>query len=160
MLLRLLKHPSRATPAFLRDDEEVTSEAEEASVDAEEPKDAVEDARSQFEKHLRAVRAENTEDEADEEPEVTAPAAVEATEEKSENTHSVSEASSADAEETLTVEDMKAARTRAAVTEAQNAGLDDLAAAYAARLGITLDSEEETFSEVASDEVTAEGNYY
>ena len=148
--------PEPATPAFLRDDEEVTSEAEEASVDAEEPKDAVEDARSQFEKHLRAVRAENTEDEADEEPEVTAPAAVEATEEKSENTHSVSEASSADAEETLTVEDMKAARTRAAVTEAQNAGLDDLAAAYAARLGITLDSEEETFSEVASDEVTAE----
>ena len=51
---------------------------------------------------------------------------------------------------------MKAARTRAAVTEAQNAGLDDLAAAYAARPGITLDSEEETFSEVASDEVTAE----
>ena len=141
--------PEPATPAFLRDDEEVTSEAEE-------PKDAAEDARSQFEKHLRAVRAENTEDEADEEPEVTAPAAVEATEEKSENTHSVSEASSADAEETLTVEDMKAARTRAAVTEAQNAGLDDLAAAYAARLGITLDSEEETFSEVASDEVTAE----
>ena len=141
--------PEPATPAFLRDDEEVTSEAEE-------PKDAAEDARSQFEKHLRAVRAENTEDEADEEPEGTAPAAVEATEEKSENTHSVSEASSADAEETLTVEDMKAARTRAAVTEAQNAGLDDLAAAYAARLGITLDSEEETFSEVASDEVTAE----
>ena len=148
--------PEPATPAFLRDDEEVTSEAEEASVDAEEPKDAAEDARSQFEKHLRAVRAENTEDEADEEPEVTAPAAVEATEEKSENTHSVSEASSAGAAETLTVEDMKAARTRAAVTEAQNAGLDDLAAAYAARLGITLDSEEETFSEVASDEVTAE----
>lgn len=141
--------PEPATPAFLRDDEEVTSEAEE-------PKDAAEDARSQFEKHLRAVRAENTEDEADEEPEVTAPAAVEATEEKSENTHSVSEASSAGAAETLTVEDMKAARTRAAVTEAQNAGLDDLAAAYAARLGITLDSEEETFSEVASDEVTAE----
>lgn len=141
--------PEPATPAFLRDDEEVASEAEE-------PKDAAEDARSQFEKHLRAVRAENTEDEADEEPEGTAPAAVEATEEKSENTHSVSEASSADAEETLTVEDMKAARTRAAVTEAQNAGLDDLAAAYAARLGITLDSEEETFSEVASDEVTAE----
>lgn len=143
-----------ATPAFLRDDEE--SATEDASVEEQEPKDAAEDARSQFEKHLRAVRAENTEDEADEEPEVTAPAAVEATEEKSENTHSVSEASSADAEETLTVEDMKAARTRAAVTEAQNAGLDDLAAAYAARLGITLDSEEETFSEVASDEVTAE----
>ena len=143
-----------ATPAFLRDDEE--TETEDVSVEAEEPKDAAEDARSHFEEHLRAVRAENTEDEADEEPEGTAPAAVEATEEKSENTHSVSEASSADAEETLTVEDMKAARTRAAVTEAQNAGLDDLAAAYAARLGITLDSEEETFSEVASDEVTAE----
>ena len=34
--------------------------------------------------------------------------------------------------------------------------MDDLAAAYAARLGITLDSEEETFGEVASDEVIAE----
>lgn len=125
--------PEPATPAFLRDDEEVTSEAEEASVDAEEPKDAAEDARSQFEKHLRAVRAQNSEDEVEE-----------------------SEIASADAENTLTADDMKAARTRAAVTEAQNAGLDDLAAAYAARLGITLDSEEETFSEVASDEVTAE----
>lgn len=125
--------PEPATPAFLRDDEEVTSEAEEASVDAEEPKDAAEDARSQFEKHLRAVRAENSEDEVEE-----------------------SEIASADAEDTLTADDMKAARTRAAVTEAQNAGLDDLAAAYAARLGITLDSEEETFSEVASDEVAAE----
>ena len=51
---------------------------------------------------------------------------------------------------------MKAARTHAAVTEAQNAGLDVLAAAYAARLGITLDSEEETFVEVASDEAIAE----
>ena len=125
--------PEPAIPAFLRDDEEVTSEAEEASVDAEEPKDAAEDARSQFEKHLRAVRAQNSEDEVEE-----------------------SEIASADAEDTLTADDMKAARTRAAVTEAQNAGLDDLAAAYAARLGITLDSEEETFSEVASDEVAAE----
>ena len=125
--------PEPATPAFLRDDEEVTSEAEEASVDAEEPKDAAEDARFQFEKHLRAVRAQNSEDEVEE-----------------------SEIASADAENTLTADDMKAARTRAAVTEAQNAGLDDLAVAYAARLGITLDSEEETFSEVASDEVTAE----
>ena len=53
------------------------------------------------------------------------------------------------------MEDMKAAGTGAAVTEAQNAGLDDLAAAYAARLGITLDSEEETFGEVASGEVTS-----
>ena len=67
-----------------------------------------------------------------------------------------SEIASADAENTLTADDMKAARTRAAVTEAQNAGLDDLAAAYAARLGITLDSEEETFVEVASDEAIAE----
>lgn len=125
--------PEPATPAFLRDDEEVTSEAEEASVDAEEPKDAAEDARSQFEKHLRAVRAQNSEDEVEE-----------------------SEIASADAEDTLTADDMKAARTRAAVTEAQNAGLDDLAAAYAARLGITLDSEEETFVEVASDEAIAE----
>ena len=120
-----------ATPAFLRDDEE--TETEDVSVEAEEPKDAAEDARSHFEEHLRAVRAQNSEDEVEE-----------------------SEIASADAEDTLTADDMKAARTRAAVTEAQNAGLDDLAAAYAARLGITLDSEEETFSEVASDEVTAE----
>ena len=45
-----------ATPAFLRDDEE--AEAEDVSVEAEEPKDAAEDARSQFEEHLRAVRAQ------------------------------------------------------------------------------------------------------
>lgn len=158
-----------ATPAFLRDDEE--SEAEDASIEAQEPKDVAADARSQFEEHLRAVRAQNTEDaaaentaaedaEADadtadeaegrEELEV-AEAVVEASENKSENAHSASEA-----EEIHTVEDMKAARTHAAVTEAQNAGLDDLAAAYAARLGITLDSEEETFVEVASDEAIAE----
>lgn len=158
-----------ATPAFLRDDEE--SADEDASVEVQEPKDAAEDARSQFEEHLRAVRAQNTEDaaaentaaedaEADadtadeaegrEELEV-AEAVVEASENKSENAHSASEA-----EEIHTVEDMKAARTHAAVTEAQNAGLDDLAAAYAARLGITLDSEEETFVEVASDEAIAE----
>ena len=124
--------PKPATPAFLRDDEE--TEGESASVEFEESKDAAEDARSHFEEHLRAVRAQNSEDEAEEESEIA----------------------SADAEDTLTVDDMKVARTRAAVTEAQNAGLDDLAAAYAARLGITLDSEEETFSEVASDEVTAE----
>lgn len=158
-----------ATPAFLRDDEEPADE--DASVEVQEPKDAAEDARSQFEEHLRAVRAQNTEDaaaentaaedaEADadtadeaegrEELEV-AEAVVEASENKSENAHSASEA-----EEIHTVEDMKAARTHAAVTEAQNAGLDDLAAAYAARLGITLDSEEETFVEVASDEAIAE----
>lgn len=158
-----------ATPAFLRDDEE--SADEDASVEVQEPKDAAEDARSQFEEYLRAVRAQNTEDaaaentaaedaEADadtadeaegrEELEV-AEAVVEASENKSENAHSASEA-----EEIHTVEDMKAARTHAAVTEAQNAGLDDLAAAYAARLGITLDSEEETFVEVASDEAIAE----
>ena len=148
--------PKPATPAFLRDDEDseaegASVEAEEASADDEEPKDVAEDARSQFQEHLRALRAQNTEDEADEESEATAPTAVEVVEGKSENAHSVSEA-----EETLTVEDMKAARTRAAVTEAQNAGLDDLAAVYAARLGITLDSEEETFGEVASGEVAAE----
>ena len=159
-----------ATPAFLRDDEEGAGEG--ASAEAEEPKDAAEDARSQFEEHLRAVRAQNTEDTVAEGAEETADeaegseehkvveAGVEASENKSENAHSVSEPASedasADAEDSLTVEDMKAARTHAAVTEAQNAGLDDLAAAYAARLGITLDSEEETFSEVASDEVTAE----
>lgn len=150
-----------ATPAFLRDDEEGAGEG--ASAEAEEPKDAAEDARSQFEEHLRAVRAQNTEDTVAEGAEETADeaegseehkvveAGVEASENKSENAHSASEA-----EEIHTVEDMKAARTRAAVTEAQNAGLDDLAAAYAARLGITLDSEEETFVEVASDEAIAE----
>ena len=156
-----------ATPAFLRDDEE--TETEDVSVEAEEPKDAAEDARSHFEEHLRAVRAQNTEDAAAEDAEdaeaaedtadeaedseelEVVEAVVEASENKSENAHSASEA-----EEIHTVEDMKAARTRAAVTEAQNAGLDDLAAAYAARLGITLDSEEETFVEVASDEAIAE----
>lgn len=150
-----------ATPAFLRDDEEGAGEG--ASAEAEEPKDAAEDARSQFEEHLRAVRAQNTEDTVAEGAEETADeaegseehkvveAGVEASENKSENAHSVSEA-----EEIHAVEDMKAARTRAAVTEAQNAGLDDLAAAYAARLGITLDSEEETFVEIASDEAIAE----
>ncbi|QXW99016.1 ornithinee aminotransferase [Rothia mucilaginosa] len=161
-----------ATPAFLRDDEE--TEAEDASIEAQEPKDVAADARSQFEEHLRALRAQNTEDTAAEDAEVAeaveetadeaeggeeheaVDAVVEATENNSENAHSVSEAESADAEDSLTVEDMKAAGTGAAVTEAQNAGLDDLAAAYAARLGITLDSEEETFGEIASDEVIAE----
>lgn len=170
--------PKPATPAFLRDDEEAEAvgasvEVEEAPADVEEPKDAAEDARSQFEEHLRALRAQNTEDTAAENAEVAeaveetadeaeggkeheaVDAVVEATENNSENAHSVSEAESADAEDSLTVEDMKAAGTGAAVTEAQNAGLDDLAAAYAARLGITLDSEEETFGEVASGEVTS-----
>ena len=159
-----------ATPVFLRDDEE--SAAEDASVEAQEPKDAAEDARSQFEEHLRALRAQKTKDAAAEDAEDTAgeaegreeleivEAVVEASENKSENAHSVSESAveeaSADTEDSLTVEDMNAARTRAAVTEAQNAGLDNLAATYAARLGITLNSEEETFGEVASDEVAAE----
>ena len=153
--------PKPATPAFLRDDEEAEAEGasvepEEAPADVEEPKDAAEDARSHFEQHLRALRAQKSEDEAGEEAEATAPAAVEVAEEKSENAHSESEDASAGAEDSLTVEDMKAAGTGAAVTEAQNAGLDDLAAVYAARLGITLDSEEETFGEVASGEVVAE----
>lgn len=171
--------PKPATPAFLRDDEEAEAEdasveAQEAPADVEEPKDAAEDARSHFEQHLRALRAQNTEDTAAEDAEVAeaveetadeaeggeeheaVDAVVEATENNSENAHSESEDASAGAEDSLTVEDMKAAGTGAAVTEAQNAGLDDLAAAYAARLGITLDSEEETFGEVASDEVIAE----
>lgn len=159
-----------ATPVFLRDDEE--SAAEDASVEAQEPKDAAEDARSQFEEHLRALRAQKTKDAAAEDAEDTAgeaegreeleivEAVVEASENKSENAHSVSEfaveEASADTEDSLTVEDMNAARTRAAVTEAQNAGLDNLAATYAARLGITLNSEKETFGEVASDEIAAE----
>lgn len=165
-----------ATPAFLRDDEETEAEdasveAQEAPADVEEPKDAAEDARSHFEQHLRALRAQNTEDTAAEDAEVAEAVeetadeaesgkeheAVDAVVEAAENTHSASESedASAGAEETLTVEDMKAARTRAAVTEAQNAGLDDLAAVYAARLGITLDSEEETFGEVASGEAAS-----
>lgn len=168
--------PKPATPAFLRDDEEAEAEdasveAEEAPADVEEPKDAAEDARSHFEQHLRALRAQNTEDTAAEVAEAVeetadeaeggeeheaVDAVVEATENNSENAHSESEDASADAEDSLTVEDMKATGTGAAVTEAQNAGLDDLAAAYAARLGITLDSEEETFGEVASGEVIAE----
>lgn len=162
-----------ATPVFLRDDEE--SAAEDASVEAQEPKDAAEDARSQFEEHLRALRAQKTKDAAAEDAEDTedtageaegrkeleiVEAVVEASENKSENAHSVSESAveeaSADTEDSLTVEDMNAARTRAAVTEAQNAGLDNLAATYAARLGITPNSEKETFGEVASDEVAAE----
>lgn len=168
-----------ATPAFLRDDEETEAEdasveAQEAPADVEEPKDAAEDARSHFEQHLRALRAQNTEDTAAENAEVAeaveetadeaeggeeheaVDAVVEATENNSENAHSESEDASAGAENSLTVEDMKATGTGAAVTEAQNAGLDDLAAAYAARLGITLDSEEETFGEVASGEAIAE----
>ena len=152
-----------ATPAFLRDDEE--TEAEGASVEAQEPKDAAENARSQFEEHLRALRAQNTEDTAAEVAEATASEAEggeelevveavgEAADNKSKSDYSASEAA---AEDSLTVEELKTARTRAAVTEAQNTGLDDLAAAYAARLGITLDSDEETFGEVASDEVIAE----
>ena len=169
--------PKPATPAFLRDDEEAEAEdasveAEEAPADVEEPKDAAEDARSQFEQHLRALRAQNTEDTAAEVAEAVedtadeaesgkeheaVDAVVEAAENKSENAHSASESedASAGAEDSLTVENMKATGTGAAVTEAQNAGLDDLAAAYAARLGITLDSEEETFGEVASDEVAS-----
>lgn len=159
------EEPKPATPAFLRDDEEAEAEgasveSEEVSADVEEPKDVAEDARSQFEEHLRALRAQKSEDEADEVSEAPAPTAVEVAEGKSENAHSVSETAtedaSADAEDSLTGEDTKAARTRAAATEAQNAGLDDLAAVYAARLGITLDSEEETFGEVASGEVVAE----
>ena len=133
-----------ATPAFLRDDEE--SAAEDASVEAQEPKDAAEDARSHFEEHLRALRAQNTEDAASEDTAVedaeadadTAgeaegreelEAVVEASENKSENAHSVSESAaeeaSADAEDSLTVEHTKAARTRAAVTEALNAVTND-----------------------------------
>ena len=160
-----------ATPAFLRDDEETEAEGasveakESSSADVEEPKDAAENARSQFEEHLRALRAQNTEDTAAEVAEATASEAEggeelevveavgEAADNKSKSDYSASEAA---AEDSLTVEELKTARTRAAVTEAQNAGLDDLAAAYAARLGITLDSDEETFGEVASDEVIAE----
>lgn len=120
------------TPAFLRDDEDETSEKTEGetSAKAEPSTDTAEDARSQFEEHLRAVRAESS---AEESP---ATSDVDDTDRN------------AAAEEYLSVEQIREARTRAAIIEAKSAGLDDLAAVYAARLGLNPESEEGSFEEV------------
>lgn len=120
------------TPAFLRDDEDETSEKAEgdSSAKAEPSTDTAEDARSQFEEHLRAVRAESS---AEESP---ATSDVDDTDRN------------AAAEEYLSAEQIREARTRAAIIEAKNAGLDDLAAVYAARLGLNPESEEGSFEEV------------
>lgn len=120
------------TPAFLRDDEDETSEKTEgdSSEKAEPSTDTAEDARSQFEEHLRAVRAESS---AEESP---ATSDVDDTDRN------------AAAEEYLSAEQIREARTRAAIIEAKSAGLDDLAAVYAARLGLNPESEEGSFEEV------------
>lgn len=120
------------TPAFLRDDEDETSEKTEgdSSEKAEPSTDTAEDARSQFEEHLRAVRAESS---AEESP---ATSDVDDTDRN------------AAAEEYLSAEQIREARTRAAIVEAKSAGLDDLAAVYAARLGLNPESEEGSFEEV------------
>ena len=120
------------TPAFLRDDEDETSEKTEgeSSAKAEPSTDTAEDARSQFEEHLRAVRAESSEKES------PATSDVDDTDRN------------AAAEEYLSVEQIREARTRAAIIEAKSAGLDDLAAVYAARLGLNPESEEDSFEEV------------
>ena len=120
------------TPAFLRDDEDETSEKTEgdSSAKAEPSTDTAEDARSQFEEHLRAVRAESSEKES------PATSDVDDTDRN------------AAAEEYLSVEQIREARTRAAIVEAKSAGLDDLAAVYAARLGLNPESEEDSFEEV------------
>ena len=120
------------TPAFLRDDEDETSEKAEgeSSAKAEPSTDTAEDARSQFEEHLRAIRAESSEKES------PATSDVDDTDRN------------AAAEEYLSVEQIREARTRAAIIEAKSAGLDDLAAVYAARLGLNPESEEDSFEEV------------
>ena len=120
------------TPAFLRDDEDETSEKTEgdSSAKAEPSTDTAEDARSQFEEHLRAVRAESS---AEESP---ATSDVDDTDRN------------AAAEEYLSAEQIREARTRAAIIEAKSAGLDDLAAVYAARLGLNPESEEGSFEKV------------
>ena len=127
------------TPAFLRDDEDETSEKTEgdSSAKAEPSTDTAEDARSQFEEHLRAVRAESS---AEESP---ATSDVDDTDRN------------AAAEEYLSVEQIREARTRAAIIEAKSAGLDDLAAVYAARLGLNPESEEDSFEEVEESEAVA-----
>ena len=127
------------TPAFLRDDEDETSEKTEgdSSAKAEPSTDTAEDARSQFEEHLRAVRAESS---AEESP---ATSDVDDTDRN------------AAAEEYLSAEQIREARTRAAIIEAKSAGLDDLAAVYAARLGLNPESEEGSFEQAEESEAVA-----
>lgn len=124
------------TPAFLRDEEGEASEKaeDESSENAEPSADIAEEARSHFEEHLRAVRAEGSEEESP----VTSD--VDDTDRNSA------------AEEYLSAEQIREARTRAALIEAKNAGLDDLAAAYAARLGLNPESEEDSFTEAKETE--------
>lgn len=127
------------TPAFLRDDEDETSEKaeSESSAEAEPSTDTAEDARSQFEEHLRAIRAESSEKES------PATSDVDDTDRN------------AAAEEYLSVEQIREARTRAAIIEAKSAGLDDLAAVYAARLGLNPESEEDSFEQAEDSEAVA-----
>ena len=124
------------TPAFLRDEEGEASEKseDESSENAEPSADTAEEARSQFEEYLRAVRAEGSKEESP----VTSD--VDDTDRNSA------------AEEYLTAEQIREARTRAALIEAKNAGLDDLAAAYAVRLGLNPESEEDSFTEAEETE--------
>lgn len=124
------------TPAFLRDEEGEASEKseDESSENAEPSADAAEEARSQFKEYLRAVRAEGSKEE-------------------SPVTSDVDDADrNSAAEEYLTAEQIREARTRAALIEAKNAGLDDLAAAYAVRLGLNPESEEDSFTEAEETE--------
>lgn len=124
------------TPAFLRDEEGEASEKaeDESSENAEPSADTAEEARSHFEEHLRAVRAEGSKEESP----VTSD--VDDTDRNSA------------VEEYLSAEQIREARTRAALIEAKNAGLDDLAAAYAARLGLNPESEEDSFTEAKETE--------
>lgn len=124
------------TPAFLRDEEGEASEKseDESSENAEPSADTAEEARSQFEEYLRAVRAEGSKEESP----VTSD--VDDTDRNSA------------AEEYLTAEQIREARTRAALIEVKNAGLDDLAAAYAVRLGLNPESEEDSFTEAEETE--------
>ena len=154
---------------FLRDDEE--SAAEDASVEAQEPKDAAEDARSQFEEHLRALRAQKPKmlplrmlrilqarQRGREELEIVE-AVVEASENKSENAHSVSESAveeaSADTEDSLTVEDMHAPAP-APLSQRRRTPVWIIWLPPTLLDWASPSSEEETFGEVASDEVAAE----
>ena len=121
------------TPAFLRDDEKTEELA--VAVPAT-PSDSAGEVHAHFKEHLREVRAEGIDHSASEEAEV--PSAADGND----------TARGSVAGEYLSADQIKEARTRAAMIEAKNVGLDDLAAAYAARLGISLDSEEGGFREI------------
>ena len=121
------------TPAFLRDDEKTEELA--VAVPAT-PSDSAGEVHAHFKEHLHEVRAEGIDHSASEEAEV--PSAADGND----------TARGSVAGEYLSADQIKEARTRAAMIEAKNVGLDDLAAAYAARLGISLDSEEGGFREI------------